>query len=89
MPVRISLTLAGLMATLALAGPAAAEAPGYADAGPRSAPRRLAHRPLPPSRIERGRGYGPYAGRRAYGPVVRAYLPRNDSVPMYNEPPAR
>ncbi len=90
MPVRISLplaALAGLLATLSLAGPAAAEGPGYAEAAPRVAPRRLAHRPLPPAGLDRR--YGPYAGPRVYGPVVRAYLPRNDNVPMYNEPPPR
>ena len=90
MPVRTSLplaALAGLLATLATAGPAAAEGPGYAAAPPRFAPRRLAHRPLPPAGF--GRAYGPPPGPRAYGPVVRAYLPRNDNVPMYNEPPLR
>ncbi|MCJ2108688.1 hypothetical protein MKK70_25605 [Methylobacterium sp. E-041] len=90
MPVRISLplvTLAGLLATVSLAGPAAAEGPGYAEAAPRAAPRRLAHRPLPPAGLDRR--YGAYAGPRVYGPVVRAYLPRNDNVPMYNEPPPR
>ena len=87
MPVRTSLPLAavaGLLATLA-AGPAAAQGPGYAEAPPRFAPRRLPPRPLP--RFDRG--YGASVGPRAYGPVVRAYLPRNDSVPMYNEPPLR
>ena len=87
MPVRTSLPLAafaGLLATLA-AGPAAAEGPGYAEAPPRFAPHRLPSRPPPGF----DRGYGAHAGPRAYGPVVRAYLPRNDSVPMYNEPPLR
>ena len=89
MPVRISLPLAalvGLLATLA-AGPAAAQGPGYTEPPPRLTPHRPAHRPLPPGGF--ARGYGPSAGPRADGPVVRAYLPRNDSVPMYNEPPLR
>ncbi len=86
MPARISLPIAAL---LALAGPALAEGPGYADAARHDAPRRLAHRPYPRPDAYRGPGYDPYARRRAYGPVVRAYLPRNDSLPMYNEPPAR
>ena len=91
MPPRISLPLAllaGVLATASLAGPAAADAPGDTDAAPRFAPRRLVHRP-PPAGIDRERVDRPYAGRPLYGPVVRAYLPRNNNVPMYNEPPAR
>lgn len=48
----------------------------------RSPPRPAYHR----SR-EAGRAFG----RPGYGSpaLVRAYLPRNHAVPMYNEPPAR
>lgn len=87
MPTLIT-ALAGIAAMLALAGPAAADAPGPDDAPPRFAPRS---RPLRPPQA---------AGRDIRGPdrpappghgrdVVRAYLPRNDNVPIYNEPPAR
>ncbi|WP_132253499.1 hypothetical protein [Methylobacterium segetis] len=45
-------------------------------------------RPLPPEIAYRDPRYRPPV---VAGPpvIVRAYLPRNNAVPMYNEPPAR
>ena len=93
--------LAGALAC-ALLPPASARAEGGPGAEPlRIAPaaplppharlRPCCRRPLPPEiayRDPRGLPPPPPA-LHAPGPVVRAYLPRNDALPMYNEPPAR
>ncbi|GJD56764.1 hypothetical protein [Methylobacterium dankookense] len=67
-----------LLAALAwmLASPSPAAAQGYRPVRPCGPP---PCRPLPPP----GPGY--------YGPpaLIRGYLPRPHTLPMYNEPPAR
>ncbi|WP_375454528.1 hypothetical protein [uncultured Methylobacterium sp.] len=85
MPTLIA-ALAGLSAMLVLAGPAAADAPGPDDAPPRFAPRSL----RPPQAAGRDIRGPDHHAPPGYGrDIVRAYLPRNDNVPIYNEPPAR
>ncbi|WP_375462709.1 hypothetical protein [uncultured Methylobacterium sp.] len=94
MPARMPNLIAGLAsaaAMLLIAPSASARAPGFGDdAAPRSAPsHHRIRRPSPDGADRAARGYAP--GLSGYGPpsIVRAYLPRNTNVPMYNEPPTR
>ena len=92
MTARMPILVAAALAALVMVQPVRAGGSTLDDA-PRLAPsthqgvRRLLPRTpsaAEPRRFERHRSpaYGP-------SPIVRAYLPRNDAVPMYNEPPAR
>lgn len=85
MPARTPTRIAVLVAMLALVAPARADAPGPGyGAPPRFAPQPHRPRALHRDAYEFGR-----APRPLHGPTVRAYLPRNPNLPIYNEPPAR
>jgi hypothetical protein len=80
---RAAFGLACALALIALAAlPALAR--DFHPEGARHHPRHHLRRPLPPEIAYRDpRGYGPPAR------IIRGYLPRNNAVPMYNEPPQR
>ncbi|ACL59421.1 hypothetical protein [Methylobacterium nodulans] len=77
---------AGLLLCLALAIPAAADGmpPGYAPALPRHAPADLDRRPRRPDRAFR---IQPVTYGETDGVAYHAWMPRNERLPIYNEPP--
>lgn len=75
---RLSLAAAAVLACTVLT-PAASQAEGGYGPPPHAV--RRCPPPLPAC----------HAGAPGYGPsgIVRAYLPRNNALPLYNEPPPR